>query len=85
VFSVDPIVKARNVTTRQVLPESPPGVRELRTMLGFDYGKFDYVLQAGRVVLFDANRTPTYDPASRAGSASALIIGLAEGIHGFLG
>ena len=85
VFSVDPIVKARNVTTRQVLPESPPGVRELRTMLGFDYGKFDYVLQDGRVVLFDANRTPTYDPASRAGSASALIIGLAEGIHGFFG
>jgi hypothetical protein len=84
-FSVDPIVKARNVTRRQILSEPSPGIRDIRTMLGFDYGKFDYVLQDGRVVLFDANRTPTYDPASPAGSASALIIGLAEGIHGFFG
>jgi hypothetical protein len=84
-FSVDPIVKARTVIRRQVLSEPPPGIREIRTVLGFDYGKFDYVLQDGRVVLFDANRTPTYDPASPAGSASALIIGLARGIHGFFG
>jgi hypothetical protein len=84
-FSVDPIVKARNVTRRQVLSEPSPGVREIRAVLGFDYGKFDYVLQDGRVVLFDANRTPTYDPGSRAGSPSALIIRLAEGIHGFFG
>jgi hypothetical protein len=26
--------------------------------MGFDYGKFDYVVQNGEVVLFDANRTP---------------------------
>jgi hypothetical protein len=84
-FSVDLIVKARNITRRQVLSEPSPGVRDIRKVLGFDYGKFDYVLQDGRVVLFDANRTPTYDPASPAGSASALIIGLAEGIHGFFG
>ncbi len=84
-FSADPIVKARNITRRQVLSEPSPGVRDIRTALGFDYGKFDYVLQDGRVVLFDANRTPTYDPASPAGSAKPRIIGLAAGIHGFFG
>jgi hypothetical protein len=84
-FSADPIVKAQNVVRRQLLPEPSPGVREIRTRLGFDYGKFDYVLWDGRVVLFDANRTPTYDPGSRAGSAAALIMDLAGGVHGFFG
>jgi hypothetical protein len=85
VFSADPIVKARNVTRRQVLSEPSPGVRDIRKALGFDYGKFDYVLQDGRLVLFDVNRTPTYDPASPAGSAGALVLGLAQGIHDFFG
>jgi hypothetical protein len=84
-FSADPIVKAQNIIRRQVVPEPPPGIRRIRTALGFDYGKFDYVLRDGRVVLFDANRTPTYNPASLAGSAKPLIIGLAAGIHDFFG
>jgi hypothetical protein len=82
-FSEEPIVKARNVIRRQVLSEPSPGLREMRTALGFDYGKFDYVLQNGRVVLFDANRTPTYDPANLGGSSGALVLGLAKGIHDF--
>lgn len=85
VFSADPIVKARNITKRQILSEPSPGIRDIRRALGFDYGKFDYILHDGRVVLFDANRTPTYDPASPAGSARPRIIGLAAGIHGFFG
>lgn len=84
-FSVDPIVKARNITKRQVLSEPSPGVRDIRRALRFDYGKFDYVLQDGRLVLFDANRTPTYDPMSPAGSGGPLVTGLAQGIHGFFG
>ncbi len=85
VFSADPVVKSGNVVRRQVLPEPPPGIRDIRRALGFDFGKFDYVLQDGRVVLFDANRTPSYNPASPAGSAKPLIIGLAAGIHAFFG
>jgi hypothetical protein len=83
VFSAEPIVKARNVIRRQVLDEPSPGVRNIRNMLGFDYGKFDYVLQDGRAVLLDANRTPTYDASSAAGTVKPLIIGLARGIHAF--
>jgi hypothetical protein len=26
--------------------------------MGFDYGKFDYVMQEGQPVLLDANKTP---------------------------
>ena len=41
------------------------------------------MVRDGEVVLFDATGHPTYDPSSQAGSASALIQQLAEGIHGF--
>jgi hypothetical protein len=84
-FSAEPIVKARNVVRREVLPEPPDGMRELRRALGFDFGKFDYVLQDGRVVLLDANRTPTYNPASPAGSVRPRLLGLASGIYSFFG
>ena len=83
-FSPVPIVKARNVVRREVLTETPPGLRELRKQLGFDYGKFDYVMREGEVVLFDANRTPTASAASKAGSASSLVLGLASGIDAYL-
>jgi len=29
-----------------------------RRKLGFDYGKFDFVVHEGRAVLLDANKTP---------------------------
>lgn len=32
---------------------------------GFDYGKFDYAIVGGRVVLYDANRTPSLGAFSR--------------------
>jgi hypothetical protein len=80
-----PIVKAHNVVKREVLSETPSGVRELRASFGFDFGKFDYVMHEGRIVLFDANRTPTYNPSSPAGSPSKLILDLADGIDTFLG
>jgi hypothetical protein len=36
----------------------PDELRAERKRLGFDYGKFDFVIHRGKVVLFDANRTP---------------------------
>ena len=51
--------------------------------LGFDYGKFDYVMTDNGAALFDANWTPTLGnlPESRATPQVAL---LAEGIGSFL-
>jgi hypothetical protein len=83
--SKDPRVKSRGVVRREVLDTTPPKVRALREELGFDYGKFDYVMHGGEPIIFDVNRTFTYDPKSKAGSAMPLIMKLADGIEPFLG
>lgn len=80
----DPLVKAKNVIRREVLDSTPEAVRAFRAQLGFDYGKFDYVMDGDEAVIFDVNRTPSYDPASKAGSAGSLILSLAAGIEPFL-
>jgi len=38
--------------------EVPDALRRERERLGFDFGKFDFVIHAGKAVLLDANRTP---------------------------
>jgi hypothetical protein len=80
----DPLVKAKNVVKREVLDETPAALREFRKDFGFDYGKFDYVIRDGQTIVFDVNRTPSYNPASKAGSASSLILKLVPGIEPFL-
>ncbi len=37
--------------------DTHPEILQLRKQLGFDYGKFDYVIHEGKVVLLDANKT----------------------------
>lgn len=59
--SPEPIVKGSNVVKRETLDEPvPDDLRRLREELGFDFGKFDYGIVDGRVVLYDTNRTPTF-------------------------
>jgi hypothetical protein len=41
-----------------IQPPAPPGLLAIRQKLGMDYGKIDYVLRDGQVVLLDVNRTP---------------------------
>jgi hypothetical protein len=53
----DPIIKGENVLSRTV-SAVPEALRTERGRLGFDYGKFDFVLHDGVPVLLDANRTP---------------------------
>jgi len=52
-----PIVKIRNILAREPA-EVPDELRAERERLGFDYGKFDFVMHEGKAVLFDANHTP---------------------------
>ena len=54
----DPIVKGTNLIAKEPAPV-PNELRAERERLGFDYGKFDFVVHDGQVVLLDANRTPT--------------------------
>ena len=54
----EPIVKGTNVIAKEQVPV-PDELRIERERLGFDYGKFDFVVHDGQVVLLDANRTPS--------------------------
>lgn len=51
--------------------------------LGFDYGKFDFVMHEGRAVLLDANKTP-----GRARNLSKIVAAgtanLADGFEGLI-
>ena len=61
----------------------PDELRALRRQLGFDYGKFDFVMHEGRAVLLDANKTP-----GRARNLSAFLAAgnanLADGFEGLI-
>lgn len=81
-FSSVPVVKARNVIRREIVRETPQGLRAIREKMGFDYGKFDYVIREGQVILFDANRTPTHSIDNPARSRS-IAVELARGIDDY--
>lgn len=73
-------VKAADVVRREPV-EVPDALRAERKRLGFDFGKFDFVIHDGRPVLLDANRTPGSAPAVRRllkSGARNLAEGLAE-------
>jgi hypothetical protein len=54
-----PVVKSRGLVRYEYLTEFPDELRLERERLGFDFGKFDYVVENGRPRLLDANSTPS--------------------------
>jgi hypothetical protein len=82
-YAKQPIVKGGNVIGREPLGEVPHELRHIRRELGFDFGKFDYAIVDGRVVLYDANRTPTLGNFPMEQVLPRLRL-LAEGIRAFL-
>jgi hypothetical protein len=56
----------------------PDELRKVRAQLGFDYGKFDYGIVDGEVILYDVNRTPgsSSDPSRHAETVELLCQGL---------
>ena len=56
-----PIVKSATIVARESVPV-PDEIRAERERLGFDYGKFDFVVRDGTAILLDANRTPSAPP-----------------------
>jgi hypothetical protein len=71
-----PVVRFRAEVQGPV--EVPQEIVAERKALGFDYGKFDFVIHDGRPVLLDANPTPTLVSAP---TADLLATTLAEGIR----
>jgi hypothetical protein len=56
-----PIVKSGTIVAHEPAPV-PDELRGERERLGFDYGKFDFVVRDGQALLLDANRTPSAPP-----------------------
>jgi hypothetical protein len=52
----DPIVKVDTLVTKAMVPVHPEIVA-LRHAMGFDFGKFDYVMAGDRPILLDVNKT----------------------------
>ena len=61
IASPHPIVKSSNKVRREVVAPHPEIVAR-REDLGFDYGKFDYVIHEGQPILLDINKTPGDTP-----------------------
>lgn len=77
--SSNPVVKGEGKI--EPLSEPIPGeLRAIRRKLGFDYGKFDYVIVDGRVILYDTNRTPgiTSNPQRHAQTVDVLSQGILD-------
>ena len=62
--SPHPVVKFRGLMEATSEP-IPVELRTIREELGLDYGKFDYGIVGGEVVLYDVNRTPGASPNAR--------------------
>jgi len=83
-YSESPLVKATNAVKRERDVPIPDRLREIRARLGFDYGKFDFGIVDGEVVLYDANRTPTRNrDLGVTPELEAAIENLAQGIDAF--
>lgn len=76
------IIKSEVAVSIERCDDIPDELREIRRQLGFDFGKFDYGIIDGRVVLYDANRTPVMLPKPTNSPKFKL---LAQGIEQFFG
>ena len=86
-FAAEPIVKGKNTVRRIVhdVAEVPEALRRKREQLGMDFGKFDFGLVDGEVILYDVNRTPTLPPrGTQARKVLTLLPNLSEGLDYFI-
>ncbi len=70
--SPDAIIKTDSPMTLEPV-RVPDDLRQTRRRLGFDYGKWDFVMHEGRAVLIDANKTPGRPPSG--GGRRDLLVG----------
>ena len=74
-----PVVKASSETELEFVAVDDT-IAATRRELGFDYGKFDYVLHDGEAVLLDINTTPTFGKAYGPEIRTKIATQLAKGI-----
>lgn len=76
------VIKSSNFLDGEPVPV-PDELRVWRDRLGFDFGKFDYVVHDGRCVLLDINRTPGAPPVQMPGVIDSYRA-MAEGVECFI-
>jgi hypothetical protein len=76
-YGQNPVVKSGNLVRYEYVSDVPESLRLERKRLGFDFGKFDYVLHDGRAMLLDANKTPVVSDPSKITEAT---LNLAEAL-----
>ncbi len=82
IWSTNPIVKAQNLVRYEYINDVPEDLRIIRSRLGFDFGKFDYVIIDGKAILLDVNKTPTISTSTDTPSNN--IHNLAQGIRSYI-
>jgi hypothetical protein len=82
-FSRDPVIKSTNIVHAEQLADVPDELRRLREAWGFDFGKFDFAMCDGRLVVYDLNRTPSLGRLTGE-AAVPLVDTLADGIGSYL-
>jgi hypothetical protein len=78
-----PVVRGAGVLRRDEVPV-PGMLAHLRAELGFEYGRFDYVVREGEAILLDANRTPSLAGNSPSQAQRERAHRLAQGITAWL-
>jgi hypothetical protein len=76
--SADPIARGHSVREPRELP-MPAELLALRHELGLDYGRIDYGVVDGRVVIWDVNKTPSV--RTRSERSFMMAKRLAEGVR----
>lgn len=82
-WSRERVVRGESADRIEAVP-TPPEIGALRARFGLDYGKLDYVLRDGRVVLLDLNRTPGFVTLDLAGLTRGAVAHLAPGLTALL-
>jgi hypothetical protein len=75
-----PIIRGASIIEHFPGPEVPEEILAERERLGFDFGKFDYVVREGKPILLDANKTPSFPP----GAPQEMFDDLAAGLQTLL-
>ena len=80
-FATHPLVKVKSIVNYEYLDQPPTEpILRMREEMGFDFGKFDYVVHNGQPILLDANKTPSLVRGTR----SERVMRLARGVQSFL-
>ncbi|MEQ6167579.1 hypothetical protein AAOE16_10315 [Ekhidna sp. MALMAid0563] len=73
------VIKGVNVISREIV-ETPQALLEEMKRRGFDYGKVDFGIHKGEIVIYDTNRTPGHS-SNNIQNATLLADGIESFIH----